>query len=29
MLVAIGLFASWLPSHRATQVNPVEALRSE
>lgn len=29
LLVAIGLFASWLPSHRATQVDPVEALRAE
>jgi predicted permease len=29
VLVAIGLFASWLPSHRATRVNPVEALRAE
>lgn len=29
VLVAIGLGASWLPSHRATRVNPVEALRTE
>ena len=29
VLVAIGLIASWLPSHRATRVNPVEALRAE
>ena len=29
VLVAIGLFASWLPSHRATRVNPVESLRTE
>jgi predicted permease len=29
VLVAIGLFASWLPSHRAARVNPVEALRAE
>lgn len=29
LLTAIGLFASWLPAHRATRVNPVEALRTE
>lgn len=29
VLIAIGLIASWLPSHRATRVNPVEALRAE
>jgi putative ABC transport system permease protein len=29
MLVAIGLFSSWLPAHRATRVNPTEALRTE
>jgi predicted permease len=29
VLLAIGLFASWLPSMRATRVNPVEALRAE
>jgi putative ABC transport system permease protein len=28
-LIAIGLLASWLPSHRATLINPVEALRAE
>ncbi|MBX3735138.1 MAG: ABC transporter permease [Candidatus Didemnitutus sp.] len=29
VLLAIGLFASWLPAHRATRINPVEALRAE
>ncbi len=29
VLVAIGLFSSWLPAHRATRVNPTEALRTE
>ena len=29
VLLAIGLFASWLPARRATRVNPVEALRAE
>jgi putative ABC transport system permease protein len=29
VLVAIGLFASWLPAHRAAHVNPNEALRAE
>ncbi|MBL9218308.1 MAG: ABC transporter permease [Opitutaceae bacterium] len=29
ILVAIGLFSSWLPAHKATRVNPTEALRTE
>jgi ABC-type antimicrobial peptide transport system permease subunit len=29
LLVSIGLFSSWLPAHRATRVNPTEALRTE
>jgi len=29
LLAAIGLFASWLPAHRATRINPTEALRNE
>ncbi len=29
VLLAIGLFASWLPAHRATRINPVEALRAD
>lgn len=29
VLLAIGLVASWLPAHRATRINPVEALRAE
>ena len=29
VLVGIGLFSSWLPAHRATRVNPTEALRTE
>ncbi len=29
LLVAIGLLASWLPSHRATRVNPMSALRAD
>ena len=28
-LVAVGLFASWLPAHRAARVNPTEALRAD
>jgi len=29
VLLLIGLFASWLPAHRATRINPVEALRAD
>lgn len=29
VLLAIGVLASWLPAHRATRINPVEALRAE
>ncbi len=29
VLLAIGILASWLPAHRATRINPVEALRAE
>ena len=29
VLVIIGLGASWLPAHKATRVNPTEALRAE
>jgi putative ABC transport system permease protein len=29
LLVTIGLISSWVPAHRATRVNPTEALRTE
>lgn len=29
VLLSIGLFSSWVPAHKATRVNPTEALRTE
>jgi ABC-type antimicrobial peptide transport system permease subunit len=29
LLLGIGLFASWVPAHRATRVSPLTALRYE
>jgi ABC-type antimicrobial peptide transport system permease subunit len=29
LLIVIGVVASWLPAHRATRINPTEALRNE
>jgi putative ABC transport system permease protein len=29
VLIGIGLFSSWVPAHRATRVNPTDALRTE
>jgi ABC-type antimicrobial peptide transport system permease subunit len=29
LLIAVALLASWLPAHRAAQLNPIEALRAE
>lgn len=29
VVIAVSLFASWIPAHRASRVNPVEALRGD
>jgi ABC-type antimicrobial peptide transport system permease subunit len=29
ILLGIGVFASWLPAHRATRIDPIVALRSD
>jgi putative ABC transport system permease protein len=29
LLLAAGVFAAWAPAHRASRVNPIDALRQE